>query len=127
VVPALQVLREEGLRLVFLSNMTAKMLEAGIKNARLEGSFEQVLSTDQIRSYKPDPRAYQMGIEALRLPREEILFVAFAGWDAAGARSFGYPTFWVNRLGLPQEELGVFPNASGRDLTDLVGFVKATR
>ncbi len=68
-----------------------------------------------------------MGIDALRLAREEILFVAFAGWDAAGAKSFGYPTFWVNRLGLPQEELGVFPNASGRDLTDLVSFVKTPR
>ncbi len=125
--PALQALREEGLRLVFLSNMTPRLLEAGIRNAGLESTFERVLSTDEIRSYKPDPRAYQMGVDALRLAREEILFVAFAGWDAAGARSFGYPTFWVNRLGLPQEELGFFPSASGRDLTDLVSFVRLSR
>jgi 2-haloacid dehalogenase len=49
--------------------------------------------------------------------------VAFAGWDAVGAKSFGYPTFWVNRLGLPPEELGVQPDAIGANLTDLLTFV----
>lgn len=124
---ALRSLQEAGVRLAFLSNMTAKMLEAGIKNAGLEGIFEHILSTDQLRAYKPDPRAYQMAIDAFQLKREEILFAAFAGWDAAGAKWFGYPTFWVNRLNLPVEELGVAPDATGRDLTDLVNFVKAPR
>src|SRR5512143_3595254 len=56
-----------------------------------------VLSTDRARTYKPDPRAYRLGIEGFGLRREEILLEAHAGWDAAGAKSFGYPTFWVNR------------------------------
>ena len=124
---ALRSLKEAGVRLAFLSNMTAKLLNAGIENAGLTGIFEHVLSTDQIGSHKPDPRAYRMAIDALKLEREEILFVAFAGWDAAGAKWFGYPTFWVNRLGLPAEELGVRADAVGRDLTDLVNFVKASR
>jgi 2-haloacid dehalogenase len=59
--------------------------------------------------------------------REEIIFAAFAGWDAAGAKWFGYPTFWVNRLNLPAEELGVAPEAMGRDLTALVSFIKGLR
>ena len=65
--------------------MTTKMLDAGVKNAGLDGVFEHVLGTDQIRAYKPDPRAYQMAIDAVDLKREEMLFVAFAGCDAAGA------------------------------------------
>ncbi len=124
---ALSALKEAGIRLAFLSNMTTKMLDAGIKNAGLDGVFEHVLSTDQIRAYKPDPRAYQMAIDAFKLKREEIIFAAFAGWDAAGAKWFGYPTFWVNRLNLPVEELGVAPDAMGRDLTDLISFVKSPR
>jgi 2-haloacid dehalogenase len=127
VASALSALKEMRIRLAFLSNMTTKMLNAGIKNAGLDGVFEHVLSTDQIRSFKPDPRAYQMAMEAFKLHREEILFAAFAGWDAAGAKWFGYPTFWVNRLNLPAEELGVAPEAMGRDLTALVSFVKASR
>lgn len=123
--PALQSLRNAGIRLAFLSNATTKILDAGIKNSGLEGVFEHVLSTDEIKTYKPDPRAYQMAIDAFKLKREEILFVPFAGWDAAGAKSFGYTTFWVNRLNLPVEKLGVVPDAVGQNLTDLVGFVKA--
>jgi 2-haloacid dehalogenase len=124
---ALRALQEAGIRLALLSNMTAQMLEAGIKNAGLEGVFTHVLSTDQRRTYKPDPRAYQMAIDALQLQREDMLFAAFAGWDAAGATWFGYPTFWVNRLHLPGEALGVTPDAIGRDLTDVVRFVTTSR
>ncbi|HEU4754361.1 MAG TPA: haloacid dehalogenase type II, partial [Armatimonadota bacterium] len=120
---ALQALRRSGIRLGFLSNMTAAMLSAGIKTAGLEGTFDHVLSTDPIRSYKPDPRAYRIGLDAFGLQREEILFAAFAGWDVAGARWFGYPTFWVNRLGAPREELGAAPDGMGEDLTALVTYV----
>ena len=101
------------------------MLEDGIKQSNLDGLFEDVLSTDQIRSYKPDPRAYQMAIDSLKLKREEILFAPFAGWDAAGAKWFGYPTFWVNRVGSPAEELGVVADAMGPDLNALVKYALA--
>jgi len=106
VVSTLISLRKTGFRLALLSNFTRTMLEANIKRARLDGFFDHVLSTDQARTYKPDPRAYQLGIDALKLTREEILFAAFAGWDAAGAKLFGFPTFWVNRQKLPPEERG---------------------
>jgi 2-haloacid dehalogenase len=122
---ALRALKAAGLRLAFLSNMTAGMLEDGIRNGKLEGLFEHVLSTDRVRAHKPDPRAYRMGVEAFGLAPERILFVTFAGWDTAGARWFGYPTFWVNRLGVPPEELGVAAHGSGRGLADLEAFVKA--
>ena len=123
---ALAALKSEGIRLAFLSNATPQILNGGISNSRLEGVFEHVLSTDQIKSYKPNPRAYQMAVEAFGLRREEIVFVAFAGWDAVGARWFGYPTFWVNRLELPGEELGVAPDAIGVTVNDLVSFVKTS-
>ncbi|HXT40118.1 MAG TPA: haloacid dehalogenase type II [Candidatus Angelobacter sp.] len=123
VVPALNSLKKSGLRLALLSNFTPGMLDACIKSSGLEGIIEQVLSTDRAKTYKPDPRAYQLGTDSLKLRREEILFVAFAGWDAAGAKAFGYPTFWVNRLKLPVEELGEVPDGRGNDLSDLLGFL----
>ena len=120
---ALRSLKEAGVRLAFLSNMTARSLEAGIARAGLGDVFEHVLSTDDIRTYKPHPRAYRMAMEAWDLAREDILFVAFAGWDVAGAKWFGYPTFWLNRLDAPHEVLGAAPDAVGRDLADLLSFV----
>ena len=101
------------------------MLNANIERNGLAGIFEYVLSADQVKTYKPGPRAYQMGIDAFKLRCEEILFVAHAGWDAFGARSFGYPTFRVDRLQAPAEELGSAPDAMGTNLGDLVKYIAA--
>jgi len=119
----LRALRKSGLRLVLLSNMTEATLTAGLKRAGLEGEFEAVLSTDTLRTYKPDPKAYQMAADRLGLDKADILFAAHAGWDAAGAKWFGYPVFWVNRLGAPPEALGPAPDGMGPDLRALARFV----
>jgi 2-haloacid dehalogenase len=117
-------LRESGVSLGILSNMTARALEEGLTRAEVRGLFSHVLSTDRVRSYKPAPVAYQLGVDALRLDREEVLFVAFAGWDVAGAVWFGYPTYWLNRIGSMPEELGVSPEGTGADLSDLLDFLR---
>ena len=78
-----------------------------------------------MKTYKPDPRAYRMGVDAFALDRSEIAFVAFAGWDAAGAGWFGFPTYWANRMTSPEESLGIAPDGTGRDLTGLAAFLRA--
>lgn len=120
---ALKAMKTAGLKLAFLSNFTVKMLQAGIANSGLDGMFDHLFSTDQVRAFKPDARAYQMGIDAFKFKREEMVFAAFAGWDAVGAKKFGYPTFWVNRMNQPSEQLGFPPDATGSTLTDLKNFV----
>ena len=123
VIEVLKFFREIGIRLALLSNVNREILETGISHSGLDNIFEFVLSTNDLETYKPDPRAYQMAIDSFRLKKEEILFVAFAGWDAAGAKAFGYRTFWVNRMNLPAERLGVSSDGVGSDLYDLARFV----
>jgi hypothetical protein len=41
----------------------------------------------------------------------------------ARAKLFGYPTFWVNRLGLPPERFGPMPDGSSADLDPPVALV----
>lgn len=121
--PALQRMKKSGLRLAFLANPPAALLDAWVRNAGLDGLFEPHLSTDRVRAFKPDPRAYQMGVDGFGLGREEIIFAAFGGWDAVGAKAFGYPTFWVNRAGAPAEELGFAADGAGATLEDLADFL----
>ena len=101
------------------------MLETISRNAGISELFEHSLSSDRVRAYKSDPRAYRMAEEAFRLPREAIVFAARGGWDAAGAKSFGLDTFWVNRVNQVQENLGVEADAVGGKLTDLADYVMA--
>ena len=122
--PALQQLKNQGIRLGFLSNMTEDMLRTNAQNSNIEDLFEFYLSTDRAQAFKPDPTAYQMGINAFKLPKENIAFVAFAGWDASGANWFGYPTVWVNRLNAQAENLDTNIAHNGKDMSVLLDFVK---
>jgi 2-haloacid dehalogenase len=124
-VAALGAMRDAGIRLAWVSNFTPTMLQVNTRTAGADGLFEHFLSTDAVQAFKPDPRAYRMAETAFGLPREQIAFAAFGGWDAAGARSFGLNTFWVNRLDVPMEELGAQPDAAGRTLTELANYVMA--
>ena len=120
---AVRKLRDRGLRLAVLSNMTPAMMQACLKASGLGEAFELALSTDRVGVFKPDPAAYQIGLDGFRLRRNQIAFAAFGGWDAAGAKRFGYPTFWVNRLGVPAEKLGSSADANCSDLSALPDFI----
>jgi 2-haloacid dehalogenase len=124
VLPVLIALRKKGIRLCFLSNMTVSMLESCMRHSKIQEYFELAISTDRVQSYKPDPKAYQSGVDMLKLKKEEILFVSFAGWDASGSKWFGYPTFWVNRLASPVEELHARPDGIGMGMNDLLDFIR---
>jgi hypothetical protein len=81
-----------------------------------------VLSVHSVRRYKTDPAAYALGPQALKLPARQILFVSSNGWDAIGATWFGYTTLWVNRHGLPLEQLDTEPTRIGTSLRDVLDF-----
>lgn len=120
---ALRRLREADVRVITIANFSPAMLRANAESAGLTTLFDALVSTDVNHSYKPDPRAYQLGIERLKLRKRDIVFAAFGAWDAAGAKSFGYPTVWVNRFNQPLEELGVNPDRTVSDLKGLLDFV----
>ncbi|MEZ5830845.1 MAG: haloacid dehalogenase type II [Dongiaceae bacterium] len=122
-VPVLRRLDAAGVKLVFLSNFTAAMLDAAVKDSGLDGLFQPHLSTDRVQAYKPDPRAYRMALDAFKLAREEVAFVAFAGWDVAGAKWFGYRTYWANRAGALPDKLDAAADLEAADFSMLEDFV----
>lgn len=123
----LEQLRVQGFKLAILSNGNPQMLEAVVKAAGLQATFQHLLSVDSVRKFKTAPEAYQLGTDMFGIPAKNILFVSSNCWDVCGAAWFGYTTFWVNRAGAPLEELGVAPHAEGRSLTDLLAFAALDR
>ena len=106
--------------LAILSNGHPDMLMAVVAHNGLRERFRGgVLSVHPARRFKPDPAVYRIAEEALGVPRPLVGFVSSNGWDAAGAKSFGFRAFWVNRSGAPVERLGVRPDAVVKGLDGL--------
>jgi 2-haloacid dehalogenase len=122
---ALRRMRDAGLRLAYVSNLTDAMLKSSGEAAGIDSLFEYRLSTDRVQAYKPDPRSYAMVEKAFGLERGQLLFAATGGWDYSGAKSFGLETFWVNRSNDPREYMGLEPDGEGRTLTDLANYAIA--
>jgi 2-haloacid dehalogenase len=120
VAQGLESLRAKNIRMAPLSNLTEDMLRANLRRNGIEQHFEFLLSTDHVRAFKPSPKAYAMGLEAFGLPKEQIGFAAFGGWDAVGASWFGYPTFWINRANAVVEEPSSVKYTVGRDFSTLL-------
>ncbi|MBX9810397.1 MAG: haloacid dehalogenase type II [Burkholderiales bacterium] len=104
---------------VILSNGSPAMLNTAVKNAGLASYLDAVLSVDQIKIYKPDPRVYQLAIDRLGVDKASIGFVSSNYWDIAGAKSFGFNALWINRSGARPDALGIKPDAVLTGLTEL--------
>ncbi len=108
-----------GRKLAILSNGSPAMLEPMVHNAGLAPIFDAVLSVDALRIFKPHPSIYQLAVDRLGAKAENIAFVSSNYWDAAGATSFGFRTFWINRTGMQPDELGYAPHRSLKGLDEL--------
>jgi 2-haloacid dehalogenase len=122
----LQQLKNLGLETGILSNGDVQMLDVAVKSAGLSDVLGHVISVDPIRKYKTHPEAYALGEQATGLKAKDILFVSSNAWDALAATWYGYQTLWVNRAGLPFEELGTQPTRVGTSLRDVLKFFDET-
>ncbi|WP_119304595.1 haloacid dehalogenase type II [Dongia deserti] len=103
VAEALTALRAQSRCLAALSNGDPDMLETGLQAAGIRTSLDAVLSVAPLQIFKPDRKVYGLGRAWVGAPAEEITFVSANAWDAAGAAGFGFRTFWINRIGQPEE------------------------
>jgi len=108
-----------GRKLAILSNGSPATLTPLVANAGLARFFDSVLSVDSLRVYKPHPSVYQLGVDRLGVHKARIAFISSNFWDVCGAASFGFRTYWINRSGAQQDELGFTPAAVLNRLDEL--------
>jgi 2-haloacid dehalogenase len=120
-------LRRRAIRSGVLSNGDPDMLEAVVRHAGFAELLDPVLSVEGTGRFKTDPATYAVGTRALACAAAEVLFVSSNCWDAIGATWFGYTTLWINRFGLPLDELGARPTRTGTQLTDALAFFASER
>jgi 2-haloalkanoic acid dehalogenase type II len=115
---ALDSLASAGVRTAVLSNGTPAMIEAALQSAQL--APEVVLSADDVKAYKPDPRVYAL-LDALA-PPGRTLFVSGNGWDVDGAHRTGRLVAHIDR-GATGQRPAMRPDVRVPSLADLAAHV----
>jgi 2-haloacid dehalogenase len=123
-VPAmLDKLKKAGKRLAILSNGNPEMLDPMVKASGLADKFEAVISVDAAKIFKVDPRTYDLVKKQTGVSSDKVCFLSSNCWDAHGAALYGFKTLWVNRGGLPEDNLPGTVVAHIKDLSHLPAMI----
>ncbi len=117
--PGLKRLKEAGYEMVVFSNGTPSMLESLIEREGFHPYFQDFVSVDEVRVYKPSPRAYRHVAERLESPVGEVCLVSSNPFDVVGAEAVGMRVAWVNRSKGLFDVLGPRPATVVESLTGL--------
>lgn len=86
-----------GHRLYAFSNGRADDVHALLDNAGLAGYFADVVSVDEIGSFKPDPAVYQLFLRKSASNGGETCLISSNPFDILGAMNAGWRTAWIRR------------------------------
>lgn len=97
VAASLTAFKAQGHRLVAFSNGVETSIRALLANAGVLPLLEDVVSVDDLRTFKPDPAVYEyLARRTGRAPAETWL-VSSNAWDVIGAKATGLRAAWVKR------------------------------
>jgi 2-haloacid dehalogenase len=126
-VPAsLKRLQSAGFRMAALTNSARKVLESQVSAAGISEYFEQLLTVDTVRQFKPAAAVYQSAAASLGVETTNIRMVAAHSWDVGGALRAGCAAAFVARPGMVLDPLFDKPDIVGRDLAEIVDRILAT-
>ncbi len=113
---SLQKLKNAGYIMAALSNSSNEALAMQLKNAGLSHYFNEILSIEDIKKYKPDSEVYQWAARKLGVHPNECMMIAAHGWDIAGALWAGWRGAYIARPGKQHYPLAPLPEINEADL-----------
>jgi 2-haloacid dehalogenase len=99
--PALERVREAGMKLVIMSNSQHSIIEHSLKHMGVP--FDDVITAEDCKAYKPARTFFEQSLARIDEPAEQLLHVAFGfKYDIGPAQQLGWQTAWVNRNAEPK-------------------------
>ena len=120
----LQMLKDQGYTLVSLTNSSNKGVQTQFENAGLTEFFDQRLSIEDIKKYKPHLDTYKWAAEKMGIKPEDALMVAAHGWDTAGAKAAGMQAAFIKRKGKVMYSLAIPADFVVHDIIELANALK---
>jgi 2-haloacid dehalogenase len=118
--PSLSKLKTASYRIFAFSNGRADDVRALLQNAKIENYFQDVVSVDEIGTFKPDPAVYKHFLARSEASGEKTWLISGNPFDVIGALSAGMNVAWLRRS--PQaifDPWGFEPTIEISSLSDL--------
>lgn len=126
VVPALELLRDAGFRMVTLTNSAPDAGRAVLQKAGLHQYFDRQFSVNMVRRFKPAPETYASVASALGADASTLRLVAAHTWDTLGALTAGWKAALLTRPGNASLPVGQQPDIIDQDLLALARKIIST-
>src|SRR5260370_8159149 len=117
VVSGLQKLKNAGYQAVAFSNGVEATVRNLLRRAEILPHLQGIVSVDDLRTFKPDPRVYFYLAQRLGCPVNHTWLVSSNPFDVIGAKSVGLTASWINRTAeLVLDPCNIHPDLLPRDL-----------
>ncbi len=116
---AIRSLRAAGFKLAAFSNGVETSLRALLEHSGILPYLDAVISVDDLKTYKPDPRVYRYLAKRLGLPLENTWLASSNAWDVIGAKAAGLRAAWIKRNAADTlDPWGITPDLLAPNLED---------
>ena len=119
----LDALKSKKIKIAILSNGTPDLLKELVESNNIQSYFDNIISVEDVKIYKPDPKVYEMPIKKYNCKPENTCFLSSNTWDVSGGGVFGYNAVWVNRFNKIFDKLGYNPQYIINNLNQLLELV----
>ena len=119
----LQNLKKKDYKLAILSNGTPTLLNELVTSNNLDNIFDDIFSIEEVKTYKPDPKVYNIPIKKYQIKKDEVAFLSANTWDVSGGGNYGYSSIWVNRNNNIFDNLDYKPKNEVKNLKQLLDIV----
>ena len=116
-------LKKKNLKLAILSNGTPDLINELVNTNKLDTTFDDLFSIEEVKIYKPDSRVYDLPVNKYKIQPKEVIFLSANTWDVSGGGNYGYNSVWVNRNKSHFDNLDYRPKNEIGDLTQLLDLV----
>lgn len=97
VVPGIEKVKKRGHAAVAFSNGVEATARVLLERAGVLSHLDDMVSVDDIRTFKPSPDVYDYLVRRLGRSAEEVWLVSSNPWDVIGAKSAGLKAAWIRR------------------------------
>ncbi len=97
VVEGLNSAKAAGVRLYAFSNGTAPDIAQLLEHAGISHYFQDIISVDEVHSFKPDPAVYRHFLNRSASKNHEAWLVSANPFDVIGAATVGMQSIWLQR------------------------------